>query len=155
MYGKEQRILCGVFVKYEHPYIIVEIQKDGRIFLVGIHFNQNRDGIEVSSIRGIFPKDNAEWLNWINQGKLLYVDKAKIQALIDKQRKNLAEVEYLDLDSFAKVVQNFENPIVDEENIVSALTKKVRSKIVALATKNMLKRGKNEPQKSMKTNKNG
>ena len=71
MYGKEQRILCGVFVKYEHPYIIVEIQKDGRIFLVGIHFNQNRDGIEVSSIRGIFPKDNAEWLNWINQGKLL------------------------------------------------------------------------------------
>ena len=61
----------------------------------------------------------------------------------------------MDLDSFAKVVQNFENPIVDEENIVSALTKKVRSKIVALATKNMLKRGKNEPQKSMKTNKNG
>ena len=109
----------------------------------------------MPSIRGIFPKDNAEWLNWINQGKLLYVDKAKIQALIDKQRKNLAEVEYLDLDSFAKVVQNFENPIVDEENIVSALTKKVRSKIVALATKNMLKRGKNEPQKSMKTNKNG
>ena len=155
MYGKEQRILCGVFVKYEHPYIIVEIQKDGRIFLVGIHFNQNRYGIEVPSIRGIFPKDNAEWLNWINQGKLLYIDKAKIQALIDKQRKNLAEVEYLDLDSFAKVVQNFENPIVDEEKIVSALTKKVRRKIVAFATKNMIKRGKNEPQKSMKTNKNG
>ena len=59
----------------------------------------------------------------------------------------------MDLDSFAKVVQNFENPIVDEENIVSALTKKVRRKIVALATKNMLKRGKNEPQKSIKTTK--
>ena len=61
----------------------------------------------------------------------------------------------MDLDSAAKVVQNFENPSIDEENIVNALTKKVRSKIVALATNNMLKRGKNEPQKSMKTNKNG
>ena len=69
----------------------------------------------MSLIRGIFPKDNAEWLNWINQGKLLYVDKAKIQALIDKQRKNLADVEYLDLDSVAKILQNFENPSVDEE----------------------------------------
>ena len=61
----------------------------------------------------------------------------------------------MDLDSVAKIVQNFENPIVDEEKIVSPLTKKVRCKIVALATNNMLKRGKNEPQKSMKTNKNG
>ena len=43
----------------------------------------------------------------------------------------------MDLDSFAKVVQNFENPIVDEEKIVSALMKKVRRKIVALATKNL------------------
>ncbi len=89
--------------------IIVEIQKEGRNFLIGIHFNQNRNGIEVSSIRGIFPKDSAEWLNWISQGKLLYVNKEKIQTLIDQQRKNLADVEYLDLDSVAKVVKDFEN----------------------------------------------
>ena len=76
----------------------------------------------MSLIRGIFPKDNAEWLNWINQGKLLYVDKAKIQALIDKQRTNLADVEYLDLDSVAKILQNFENSSVDEEkNHLTAL----------------------------------
>ena len=61
----------------------------------------------------------------------------------------------MDLYSVAKIVQNFENPIVDEEKIVIALTKKVRSNFVALATKNMLKRGKNEPQNSIKTNKNG
>ena len=91
----------------------------------------------MSSIRGIFPKTNAKWLNWIVQGNADYLNKEKIQALIDKQRTNLADVEYLDLDSFAKIVQNFENPSVDEEKIVSALTKKVRRKIVALATKNL------------------
>lgn len=69
----------------------------------------------MSSIRGIFPKTNAKWLNWIVQGNADYLNKEKIQALIDKQRTNLADVEYLDLDSVAKVVENFENPSVDEE----------------------------------------
>ena len=36
--------------------------------------------------------------------------KEKIQALIGKQRTNLADVTYLDLDSVAKVVNHFEHP---------------------------------------------
>ena len=99
--------------------VIAEIQKDGKNFLVGIHFNQSRNGLEVSSIRGIFPKHNAEWLNWVSQGKTLYLDKEKIQALIDQQRKTLADVEYLDLDSVAKLVNDFENPKLSEEGNAS------------------------------------
>ena len=37
------------------------------------------------------------------------MDKQKIQALIDQQRTNLAEVEYLDLDLVESIVQKFEN----------------------------------------------
>lgn len=96
--------------------VIVEIEKDGKKFIVGIHINQNRRGLDINDIRGIFPKNNAEWLNWITQGKLLYVDKKKIQILIDKQRTNLAEVEYLDLDSIANIIENFENPKIPDEN---------------------------------------
>lgn len=109
----------GVFAygdKEKSQNVIVEIQKDGRNFLVGVHFNQNRRGLVVSDIRGIFPKDNAEWLNWINQGKSLYLDKEKIQDLIDKQRKTLAEVAYLDLDYVANIINNFENPSIESEN---------------------------------------
>lgn len=95
--------------------IIVAIERDEKKFVVGIHFNQERKGLIVNDIRGIFNKDNAEWLNWINQGKALYLNKEEIQALIDKQRTNLAEVEYLDLDSIAKLVKDFENPISAEE----------------------------------------
>ena len=90
--------------------LIVEIERDGKKFVVGIHFNQNRRGIVVNDIRGLFNKDSHEWLNWISQGKLLYADKEKIQALIDKQRTNLAEVNYLNLDDVAKKVKDFENP---------------------------------------------
>ena len=90
--------------------LIVEIERDGKKFVVGIHFNQNRRGIVVNDIRGLFNKDSHEWLNWVSQGKLLYADKEKIQALMDKQRTNLAEVNYLNLDDVAKKVKDFENP---------------------------------------------
>ena len=90
--------------------LIVEIERDGKKFVVGIHFNQNRRGIVVNDIRGLFNKDSHEWLNWISQGKLLYADKEKIQALMDKQRTNLAEVNYLNLDDVTKKVKDFENP---------------------------------------------
>ncbi len=96
--------------------VIVGIEHNGKQFLVGVHFNQSHRGMEVSDIRGIFPKDNAEWLNWIAQNKADYLNKEKIQALIDKQRINLAEVAYLDLDSVAKIVKDFENPIIPREN---------------------------------------
>ena len=62
----------------------------------------------------VFPKDNAEWLNWINQGKALYLNKEKIQNLIGQQRTNLADVDYLDLDSITKVIESFENPTIQD-----------------------------------------
>ena len=94
--------------------IIVEIQKDDKNFVVGLSIRPTVNGrvLDINSIRNVFPKNNAEWLNWISQGKSLYLDKEKIQTLIDQQRTILADVEYLDLDSVTKVVENFENPIV-------------------------------------------
>ena len=95
--------------------VIVELERDEKKFLAGIHFNQLRHGAVVSDIRGLFNRDNHEWLNWIAQGKLLYVNKDKIQTVIDKQRINLAEVDYLDLDFVAKIIKNFENPKLFDE----------------------------------------
>lgn len=98
--------------------IIVPLQKNGKNFIVGLSLNPTVGGkaLEINSIRNVFPKDNSEWLNWISQGKALYLDKEKIQTLIAQQRTNLADVEYLDLDSAAKVVENFENPKSESEN---------------------------------------
>lgn len=34
--------------------------------------------------------------------------------LIDQQQINLADVEYLDLDSVTKIIKNFQNPIASD-----------------------------------------
>ena len=96
--------------------IVVSLQQDGKNFIVGLSLNPmvNGNNLEINSIRNVFPKDNSEWLNWIGQGKSLYLDKEKVQNLIDQQRTNLADVDYLDLDSITKVIENFENPKVSD-----------------------------------------
>ena len=99
--------------------IVVSLEKDGKNFIVGLSITPTVKGrkLEINSIRNVFPKDNAEWLNWISQDKALYIDKEKIQTLIDQQRTNLADVDYLDLDNTANIVQGFENPKLPEENV--------------------------------------
>ncbi len=101
--------------------IIVSLQKDGNNFIVGLSLNPSVGGhkLEINSIRNVFPKKNAEWLNWISQGKALYIDKEKVQNLIDQQRTILADVDYLDLDSAANILKDFQNPTIDGKNHIA------------------------------------
>ena len=95
--------------------IIVEIQSKGKNYLVGLSLNYNRNGLDVNSIRGLFPKDLHEWLAWIQDGKTLYLNKEKVQNLIAQQRINLADVSYLDLNSINNIIKNFKNSSPDLE----------------------------------------
>jgi hypothetical protein len=104
----------AVFVygdRYKSQNVIVGLKKDDKNFVVGIFFNQIIRGNQISSVRGLFNKYNAEWLNWISQGKALYLDKKKIQILIDQQRTDLADVEYLDLNLVESIIGTFINPL--------------------------------------------
>ena len=95
--------------------IIVEIEKDGKNFLVGLSLNSDYRGIAINDIRGLFPKETANWLNWIQEGKALYLNKEKVQKLITQQRTNLAEVSNLDLNSINNIIENFKNPSLETE----------------------------------------
>ena len=104
----------AVFVygdRYKSQNVIVKLKKDEKNFVVGIFFNQIIHGNQISSVRGLFNKYNAEWLNWITQGKALYLNKQKIQTLIDQQRTNLADVAYLDLNLVESLIKTFANPL--------------------------------------------
>ena len=96
--------------------VVIEIQSNGKNFVVGLALRPLVGGrvLEVNSVRNVFPKDNAEWLNWIAQDKSLYLDKKRIQTLINQQRTNLADVEYLDLNSIANIIETFANPQISE-----------------------------------------
>ena len=120
--------------------IIVGIESNGKQFVVGLSLNPvvNGTALEINSIRNIFPKNNAEWLNWISQGKLLYANKAKIQALIDKQRTILADVDYLDLEDVAKIVENFENPTIEEKDLFRPGDFTPRDRVTARDTYNRI-----------------
>lgn len=90
--------------------VIVEVEHQGQNLLVGLSLKQEKDGIEVNSIRGLFPKHTHGWLLWIQQGKALYLNKEAIQDKIEQWRTNLTNVPYLNLDSITKVVETFDNP---------------------------------------------
>ena len=72
--------------------VIVDITQDEKHFLAGISFNKKMSGYEVSNIRGLFPKDDYQWLHWVEQGKMIYGNKEKIQALSTQRRIDLADV---------------------------------------------------------------
>lgn len=96
--------------------IIVEISHNNKNFLIGIHIMP--DGLQINSIRGLFPKDTEEWLKWIQDGKSLRLEKEKVQDYIDSFRRinpGNQRVKDLDLDLVAKVIQNFENPPINSE----------------------------------------
>ena len=105
--------------------IIVEMSSNGKNFLVGLSLNPEVGGrvLNVNSIRNVFPKDTAEWLHWIEQGKLLYADKQKVQDLIGQRRINLADVAYLDLNRVNSILDSFVNP--QAENSQSAANARV------------------------------
>ncbi len=71
--------------------VIVDITQNEKHFLAGISFNK-KIGFEVSNIRGLFPKDDYQWLHWVEQGKMIYGNKEKIQALSTQRRIDLADV---------------------------------------------------------------
>lgn len=96
--------------------IIVNLQQDEKNYLVGVYFNQKQRGYDVSDIRGLFPRYNMDWLRWIDQGKMVYGDKEKIQVLATQQRSNFAEVSNQDartssdtyyLDSVDSILSKF------------------------------------------------
>lgn len=104
--------------KEKSENVIVNLSRDNKNFLVGVFFNQNQRGYEVSDIRGLFNRDNIDWIRWIDQGKMIYGNKKEIQVLIAQQRTNLAEVNNKEtgsasdsyyLDSVDSILQSFKN----------------------------------------------
>lgn len=97
--------------------IIIQFIHEGKRFLAGVHIDKEKDETSVTDIRNLFPKDTVKWLNWIQQGKSMYLNKNEVQAIIAEQRTNHAEVSYVDLDFVAKIVEKFENPKLLDEKI--------------------------------------
>ena len=101
--------------------LIVDVKHGDKHFLIGVTLNYKAGDIEINSVSGIFPKESHEWVKWIQDGKAIRIDqKEKVQAVIASLRTNPAESERigLNLDDVAKIVNNFENPTITEDDSI-------------------------------------
>jgi hypothetical protein len=106
--------------------IILGIEKNGKNFLVGVHFRTQSSGKSIAAVRGLFPKDNHEWLNWISnaqkqqKNECLYINTKKLQDVVDRQGINYPSSAYLDL----KPVYNL---LKDNKNVKDLFLKKMEA----------------------------
>ena len=116
----QKPIVIFKYSKENMRNLIVDVMHGGKHFLVGVTLDYKAGDIEVNSVSGLFPKESHEWIKWIQDGKAIRIDqKKKVLDLIDSLRTNPAESERigLNLSSAAKIVEDFENPVIKGENV--------------------------------------
>ena len=102
--------------------LIVDLTKGEKHFLVGVTLDYRKGELAVNSVSGLFPKENHEWIKWIQDGKAIRIDqKEKVLSLIDSLRTNPEEAERigLNLNSVANIVKGFDNSNISDENLRS------------------------------------
>jgi len=92
----------------EHYVVMTGLEHDDDNFIVALQINRYKENNEINDIRSIYPKNNKQIINWINELLLEFVDKQKTIEWISKQRSNSAEVRK-QLNRATKIIQNFEN----------------------------------------------
>jgi len=91
-----------------HYVVMTKLEHGEKNFIVALQANRHKENILINDIRSIYPKNNRQLINWIDETLLEYVDKQKMVEWFSKQQSNSAEVRKL-FNHVAKVIQNFEN----------------------------------------------
>lgn len=107
--------------------ILTEITSGEKNFVVAIraqkHKTSGRRTLLVNEIRSLYPKDTQQISKWIESGELMrWVDKEKAINWLGKQQFNSADVAIpYDSSTAANIVNSFDNPTLDNGNILSEI----------------------------------
>ena len=94
--------------------VLVELKtKDGN-FLVTIDLGKGTE-TDFDIVSTVFGKRDDSIVNWINRGYLKYVDKEKALAFLHLSAPIAEASEKSRLSSATKIVENFENPSIEED----------------------------------------
>lgn len=94
---------------------LLELKLRGHNTLVSIEVNKKGEA-DFNIISSLFGNENKGVIKWILDGKLLSVDKAKAQSYISASALNANATYKNELSSVAKIVEDFENPVIKGEN---------------------------------------
>lgn len=108
--------------------ILTELEINGNNVLASISVGKGND-IDFNIISSVYGKNGNSVVSWINDGKILYVNKEKALNYLRISAPIAEAQDNQELSSAANIVKNFENPSVGEENILYREAKKVEKKI--------------------------
>ena len=100
--------------------VMTEIEHQGKNYVAAIQTHRQKGRLEINDIRSIYPKNNGQIANWIDEGLLEYAETQKMVEWLSKQRSNSAEVRKL-FNHATNIVNNFENPtLTDGKKVATA-----------------------------------
>lgn len=100
--------------------VLTEIKHQGKNYVAAIQTHRKKGSLEINDIRSIYPKNNGQIANWIDEGLLEYAETQKMVEWLSKQRSNSAEVRKL-FNHATNIVNNFENPtLTDGKKVATA-----------------------------------
>ena len=100
--------------------VMTEIEHQGKNYVAAIQTHRKKGSLEINDIRSIYPKNNGQIANWIDEGLLEYAETQKMVEWLSKQRSNSAEVRKL-FNHATNIVNSFENPtLTDGKKVATA-----------------------------------
>lgn len=100
--------------------VLTEMQINGKNVLVSIETNKQGE-VDFNIISSVFGKNDKGVIKWVIDGKLKYVDKGKTLPYISASAP-IADATYKkELSDATKIVENFENPTVEQGKITRTI----------------------------------
>ena len=110
----------AVFNNYDEDgnrSILTELRTKQGNFLVSVNIGKDAD-VDFNIVRSVFGKGDNNIVDWINKGLATYINKKKALTFLSHQSAPIAATAAnAELSSATKVVENFENPKVSDENV--------------------------------------
>ena len=133
----------AVFNNYQREgnrTILTELRSQGKNIMVAITLGKNGVDVDFNIVSSVFGKRESNVVDWINKGYLTYINKEKAlnylyfsERGISKAADNVGQedsnnlylsapiaeaAENSELSSAAKIVKDFENPVMKDENLL-------------------------------------
>ena len=112
----------AVFDNYQQEgnrTILTELRSQGKNIMVAITLGKNGVDVDFNIVSSVFGKGENNVIDWVNKGYLTYVDKEKALNYLHHSERSISEaLSNSRLSSAAKIVKDFENPVMKGENLL-------------------------------------
>lgn len=96
--------------------ILTELKTANGNFLVAIDLGKGGDDIDFNIVSSVFGKGKEKVISWIEKGYATYINKRKALDYLHYPAPIAETLSSPRLDTAAKIVENFENPAIREQN---------------------------------------